>query len=104
VPRKPRRSFTADQKAALLRRHYVDKVSISQLCEENDLQPSLFYYWQKQFFENAAAALQPAAPTPRSTALEAKVESLEKQLAKKDEVIAWVTEEHVKLKKTLGEP
>lgn len=104
MPRKPRRSFTADQKAALLRRHYVDKVPISQICEENDLQPSLFYYWQKQFFENAAAALQPSAPAPRAAALEAKVESLEKQLAKKDEVIAWVTEEHVKLKKTLGEP
>lgn len=104
MPRKPRRSFTADQKAALLRRHYVDKVPISQLCEENDLQPSLFYYWQKQFFENAAAALQPAVAAPRSAALEAKVESLEKQLVKKDQVIAWVTEEHVKLKKTLGEP
>jgi transposase len=96
--------FTAEQKAALLRSHYVDKVPISKLCEENDLQPSLFYYWQKQFFENAAAALQPAAAAPRSTELEAKVATLEKQLAKKDEVIAWVTEEHVKLKKTLGEP
>ena len=104
VPRKPRRSFTAEQKAALLRSHYVDKVPISKLCEEADLQPSLFYYWQKQFFENAAAALQPAAAAPRSAELEAKVATLEKQLAKKDEVIAWVTEEHVKLKKTLGEP
>jgi uncharacterized protein YheU (UPF0270 family) len=43
----------------------------------------------------------PAAP---SRALEAKVEALEKQVAKKDAVIAWVTEEHVKLKKELGEP
>ncbi len=103
MPRKPRRSYTADQKAALLRRHYVDKVPVSQLCAENDLQPSLFYYWQKQFFENAAAALQPPA-APRSKELEAKVESLEKQVAKKDAVIAWVTEEHVKLKKALGEP
>ena len=104
MPRKPRRSFTAEQKAALLRSHYVDKVPISKLCEEADLQPSLFYYWQKQFFENATAALQPAAAAPRSTELEAKVATFEKQLAKKDEVIAWVTEEHVKLKKTLGEP
>lgn len=39
-----------------------------------------------------------------SKALEARVESLEKQVAKKDAVIAWVTEEHVKLKKALGEP
>lgn len=101
---KPRRSFTADQKAAILRRHHVDKVPVSQLCEENDLQPSLFYYWQKQLFENAASALQPPAAVAPSKALEAKVEALEKQVAKKDAVIAWVTEEHVKLKKALGEP
>jgi transposase-like protein len=104
VSRKPRRSFTAEQKAALLRRHYVDKVAISLICEENDLQPSLFYYWQKQLFENAATALQPQAPAAPSKGLEAKVEALEKQVAKKDAVIAWVTEEHVKLKKALGEP
>jgi transposase-like protein len=102
VTSKPRRSFTADQKAAFLRRHHIDKVPVSQLCEENDLQPSLFYYWQRQLFENAANALQsPGAGAP-SKALEAKVEALEKQVAKKDEVIAWVAEEHVKLKKTLG--
>lgn len=106
---KPRRSFTAEQKAVILRRHYVDKIPVSKLCEENDLQPSLFYYWQKQFFDNAAAALQPAISASKE--LEAKVGALEKQLAKKDgviakkdEVIAWVTEEHVKLKKALGEP
>lgn len=104
MPRKPRRSFTPEQKAALLARHYVEKVPVSQLCEENDLQPSVFYYWQKQLFENAATALQPPAPVAPSKALEAKVEALEKQVAKKDAVIAWVTEEHVKLKKALGEP
>jgi transposase-like protein len=104
VSHKPRRTFTADQKAAILRRHHVDKVPITQLCEENDLQPSLFYYWQKQLFENAATALQPPVAAAPSKALEAKVEALEKQVAKKDAVIAWVTEEHVKLKKTLGEP
>jgi transposase-like protein len=104
VPRKPRRTFTADQKAAVLRRHHVDKVPVSELCEQNDLQPSLFYYWQRQLFENAASALRPPEPAAPSRALEAKVEALEKQVAKKDAVIAWVTEEHVKLKKELGEP
>ena len=96
MPRKPRRTFTAEQKAAILRRHFVDQVAVSQLCEENDLQPSLFYYWQRQLFENLVSALQPPA-APRSKELEAKVQALEKQVAKKDEEIAWVTEEHVKL-------
>lgn len=109
MSRKTRRSFTAEQKAAILRRHHVDKVPISQVCAENDLQPSLFYYWQRQAFENLVAALEPLG-SPRSKELEARVEALEMQvarkdgvIAKKDEIIAWVAEEHVKLKKTLGE-
>ncbi len=102
VPRKPRRTFTADQKAAILRRHHVDKVPISQLCEENGLQPSLFYYWQKQLFENAATALRPSVAAAPSKAPEVKVDALEKQVAKKDEIIAGVAEEHVKLKDTFG--
>jgi len=60
---KPRRQFTTDQKVAVLRRHFVDKVPVSQLCEEAELQPSVFYSWQKQAFENLAGALQPAATT-----------------------------------------
>lgn len=52
----------------------------------------------------------PAPPRP-SKQLVGKIEALEQQLArkdgviaKKDEVIAWVTEEHIKLKTALGEP
>ena len=40
----------------------------------------------------------------RERALEAKVEQLEAKLAKKDAVIAEISEEFVKVKKTLGEP
>jgi transposase-like protein len=103
MSQKPRRSYTAEQKAAILRRHFVDKIPVAQVCTENDLQPSVFYTWQKQFFDNAALVFQPSA-APRARELEARVDQLEKQVAKKDGVIAWVTEEHVKLKKTLGEP
>ena len=103
MPRKPRRNFTTDQKASILRRHHVDKVAVSDLCEENDLQPSVFYYWQKQLFENASSALQPGAATA-SKQLVGKIEALEQQLARKDGVIAIISEEYVALKKALGEP
>lgn len=64
MPRKPRRQFTTDQKVAILRRHFVDKIPVSELCEEYELQPSVFYYWQKQAFENLAGALQPCWRRP----------------------------------------
>jgi transposase-like protein len=40
-----RRKYTTEQKVAILRRHLVDKVPISQLCEEYKLQPSVLYQW-----------------------------------------------------------
>lgn len=33
----------------------------SKLCEELGLQPTLFYRWQKDFFEDGAAAFQAKA-------------------------------------------
>ena len=105
MSKRTRRSHSSDQKAALLKRHLVDKVAISDLCNENGIQPSLFYYWQRQLFENAGKALNAnskRAPS-REQELEAKIAQLEAKLAKKDSVIAHISEEHVKLKKELGE-
>ena len=55
--RKARKSYSPHEKVAILRRHLLDKVSISHLCTESQLQPTLFYRWLKQFFDNGAAAL-----------------------------------------------
>ncbi|MFC1601897.1 transposase [Candidatus Sumerlaeota bacterium] len=46
--RKERRNFTAVQKAAVLREHLLDKIPVSELCEKHNLQPTVFYRWQKE--------------------------------------------------------
>jgi len=51
-----RRHFGPEQKVALLRQHFVDKVPVSDVCEKNAIPVSLFYSWQKVFFENGHAA------------------------------------------------
>ena len=56
--RKERKHFTPEEKVAILRRHLVDKVPVSELCEELGLRPTVFYRWQKELFENGAAAFQ----------------------------------------------
>src|ERR1700739_1361452 len=56
--RKERKHYTGEEKVAILRRHLLDKVPISDLCDELGLQPTVFYRWQKEFFENGAAAFQ----------------------------------------------
>ena|SRR5882724_4021174 len=54
--KKTRRHYTTKQKVAILKRHMVDKVPVSDLCNELELQPSVFYQWQRQVFENLAGA------------------------------------------------
>ncbi|MFL6310484.1 MAG: hypothetical protein ACJ71W_00125 [Terriglobales bacterium] len=34
-------------------------VPVSELCEELGLRPTVFYRWQKELFENGAAAWKP---------------------------------------------
>jgi len=104
MSKRTRRRHTAEQKAELLRRHLVDKIPVSQLCTEARIQPSLFYNWQRDLLEAAPAlfAREPRAAS-REKELEQEVAALKARLAKKDTVIAEVSEEYVKLKKELGE-
>jgi transposase-like protein len=55
---KERNHYTPAEKVAILRRHLLDQVPVSELCEELGLQPTVFYRWQKELFENGAAAFQ----------------------------------------------
>ena len=106
-PKRSRRHFTTEQKVALLKRHLIDKVPVSDLCDEEELQPSVFYQWQRQLFENLAGAFATPAsegPSKREKELVAKTKELETKLAKKDNVIAEISAEYVQLKKELGEP
>lgn len=104
--RRQRRTFTPEQKVALLRLHLLEKKPISDICEEHDLSVTLFYLWQKQFFENGAAAFANTGKRHKATqdAKDRKIATLEDKLQRKNEVLAELMEEHVQLKKELGEP
>ena len=83
-------------------RHLLEQVPISELCDKHGLQPTVFYRWQKEFFENGAAAFQPKA-RPNHSAEQERIDHLEKKIQTKDEVLAELMTEHVALKKSLGE-
>jgi transposase-like protein len=104
---KSRNHRSPEEKAALLKRHHIDKVPVTTICAEAGLQPSVFYHWQRELFERAAHVLGNAAPgrtSSREQQLEKKVLALEARLGRKDEVIAEISQEYVTLKKDLGEP
>jgi len=99
-----RKHHTPEEKVTILRRHLIDKVPVSNLCEEHGLHPTVFYRWLKQFFENGAAAFGPAPRADKQVEVrEQRIAFLEGRLKKKDEVLAELMEEHVALKKSLGE-
>jgi transposase/transposase-like protein len=56
--KKERKNYSPQDKAAILRRHLLEKVPASLLCEQFRLQSKVFYGWLKQLFENAPAALE----------------------------------------------
>ena len=99
---KRRRTFMPEEKVAILRRHLLDGVAVSDLCEEHGLNPTVFYRWQKVFFENAAAAFERHSDA-RERKLEQENEALRTRLAHKDEVIGEIMADHIRLKKSLGE-
>jgi len=100
--RKPRKNYTPVEKVAILRRHLIDHVPVSDLCDAYQLSPTLFYLWQKQFFENGTAAFERKSGQPESQNLRT-IAALREKLQRKNEVVAELMEEHIQLKKELGE-
>lgn len=109
---KPKIHRSPEQKAALLRQHYLEKKPISAVCEAAEVQPSMFYYWQKQLFENAPRALdgdkrlstRERDLETENARLKALLAEKEAALARKDGVIAVISEEYAHLKKARGVP
>lgn len=97
-----RRHFSPQQKLTIVKAHLVDGVPISDLCDRHHIQPAQFYLWQKQLFENGAAAFERKAKHAGPSPEERKLQQLEAKLATKNEVIAELIQENVLLKKLDG--
>ena len=58
---KPRRYLSAAEKAAIVRRHLVEKVPVSTLADELKIQPSQIHGWIKLVLDQAEAAFERSA-------------------------------------------
>jgi transposase len=99
--KKTRKHYTGEEKVAILRRHLLAKEAISKLCDELGLQPTVFYRWQMEFFENGAIAFRAKGRSDHQAEQE-RIEYLEKEIERKDEVLAELMGEHIAVKKILG--
>ena|SRR5580698_7024664 len=99
-----RRHHTPEDKVRILRLHLLEGKPISDICEAEGIHPTLFYQWQKTFFEKGTAAFENGrSPSRVLDFKQRKLEALEGKLRRKDEVIAEIMEDLVRTKKELGE-
>ena len=98
------RRHTGADKVAILKRHLVDKVPISDLCDELGLYPNQVYGWLKEFFENGHLAFDNGRKSKAvEDAKDRKIDQLEAKLTRKNEVMAELMEALTEQKKSLGE-
>ena len=100
---KQRRHFADHDKVAILKRHLIDKVPVSDLCDELDLHPNQVYDWLKKFFENGHLAFANGRKARAGDAKDQKIEQLEAKLTRKNEVMAELMEALTEEKKRTGE-
>ncbi len=101
--KKRRKQYTCEEKIAILRKHLVEDMPVSDICDQHGLQPTVFYRWQKQLFEQGSLVFRRPHDT-ETKKLKRQVEHLEERLSKKNEVLGELMEEYVALKKELGAP
>jgi transposase-like protein len=101
-----RKHYSASEKVAILRLHLLERKPVSDLCDECGIHPTLCYRWQKEFFDNGAAAFAPTSKGRKAVedAKDRQLAALGGILQQKNEVLAELMQEYVRLKKELGEP
>jgi transposase len=102
MSKKTRKRLPVEEKVAILRLHLLEHTPISDLCDRYDIHPTQYYRWQKELFENGAAALEPRARRVGDDK-DRRITALEQKLQRKNEVLSELMEEHITLKKELGE-
>lgn len=101
--KRQRRHLTGQEKVGILRQHLLERVAISEICEQHGVQPTQFYRWQKELFENGGAVFTRGRAEAPDQKLERECQALRAKLARKDEVIAEIMEAHLQLKKSVGD-
>jgi transposase-like protein len=95
-----RKRYSPQEKVKILREHLEQNRSVADVCESYRIHPNQFYRWKKELFEKAAQLF-----TSRKDQLQTQktVEKLEQQLTDRNEIIAELLQENLKLKKANGE-
>lgn len=102
MKKQKRRRFSGAETVSILKRHLVEREEVSKICEETKIHPTQFYEWQRRFFENGVNAFE-SDDRHSENVLRTENDRLKEKLQRKDSVLSELMEEHIALKKSLGE-
>lgn len=94
-----RKRYSSEDKVKILREHFEQNLSVPTVCEKHRVHPNQFYRWKKLFFEKAVEIFN-AKPNARTE--QENIAQLRNQLHQRNEVIAELLQENLKLKKAHG--
>ena len=94
---KPRRQFPAETKLQILKEGRTTNLTISQVCDQYQISPTLFYQWERLADRASLTALQ-GQPRGRKK-LRPTEEALLVEVQRLREVIAELSGENLQLKK-----
>ena len=92
----PKQKYSADFKVRTVLEGLKSPDGIAAYCRRIGISEVQFYQWQKRMLNNADALFDKMPKTA-----ERKINQLEDELKRKDQIIAVVTEEALELKKKL---
>jgi transposase-like protein len=100
-----RRTFEPAVIMQILRRHLLKKEPISNLCDEFKIHATDFYRWQSKLLDEGEQVFLRSNGGVDSEVrhLTRERDELKARLERKHEVLSELMEEHVRLKKSLGE-
>ena len=99
-----RRHLMPQDKIAALKRHLLEGIPVSTLCDQLGIAPTLFYRWQKELFENGHTLFENGRKAKAvEDANQARIQQLEAKLVRKNEVMAELMEALTEEKKRHGE-
>ena len=78
-------------------------LTVSDVCKKHNITTSLFYQWQEQYLQGALDRFKNPPHKKKQEAEVRKLERLDAELKRKDQIIAEVVSENLQLKKNLSE-
>ena len=99
--RRHRRKWEAEKKIEILQSHF-NKSRIVDTCDEYRIHPVMFSKWWKTVVESGLEALR-GGDRKEKKSVDRRIALLEKEIERKNAVIAELSEDVLKLKKFNGE-